>query len=278
MVRLTINLDHHQLAYLSAGRTSSLPLIMVHDLMSHRGVWRETMDVLKLSHNCVALDLLGFADSPKPMGEDYSIEAQANRILKLADAIGFERFDLMGHSMGAQIGLYIAASLAPERVNRLVSVAGTAAGRVTPKSKRTINTLVNLGAQMPFLYDWTRRLTRGPFFANLMFRSWFYKISEVPFDLWDIDRQMACQRTINYAAQQAWSSIQSTDLTPELGKITASTLILMGAQDVIVPISEGQSLDIEIPDSQLVTIDQCGHYPMYEKRDQYLDALLAFLR
>ena len=122
----TIQVDRYQLSYTTAGRDNSPPLILIHGWMSHRDVWAGTMKVLKFSHRCIAIDLLGFGDSPKPEDSDYSIPAQARRVLELADALELEDFALIGHSMGAQIALYLAAKRAPQRVDKVISVAESA--------------------------------------------------------------------------------------------------------------------------------------------------------
>jgi pimeloyl-ACP methyl ester carboxylesterase len=253
-------------------------MLMVHGLMSHRGVWADTMEVFKLSHQCVALDLLGFADSPKPADGDYSIQAHARSVLKLADSLGFEHFDLLGHDMGGQIALYIAAKLAPERVTRLVSVSGVVSGKLTKRADRFSRLIIATGANMPLVYEWLYRLVRWKLFAYFVFRSWFHQMSKLPFDAWELDRQMACQRTIHQSAHRSSVSMHSTDLTQELNNIKAPTLAIFGNQDGAVPVSDGELIKQHVPDGRLLLIDQCGHYPMYEQRDRYLDALLAFFR
>jgi len=97
---LTITSDNHKLTYTKVGHSDAPPLLMIHGWLSYRGVWRQTADAFKNSHYCVAIDLLGFGNSDKPADADYSIAAQGQRVLQLADALGFDRFTLMGHSMG----------------------------------------------------------------------------------------------------------------------------------------------------------------------------------
>src|SRR5688572_33414155 len=115
---LTFVCQNDKLMYTTVGHPAAPPLLLVHGWLSYRGVWRQTMEAFKDSHYCVAIDLLGFGNSDKPAGGDYSIAAQGQRVLQLANALGLDRFALMGHSMGGQIALCVASMLAPARVLR----------------------------------------------------------------------------------------------------------------------------------------------------------------
>ncbi|MGH8032481.1 MAG: alpha/beta fold hydrolase [Luteimonas sp.] len=70
----------------------------------------------------VAFDLPGHGRSPRlPPGADYSFAGTLHTVLDVADALGWQRFALLGHSMGAGIASLIAAG-APERVERLLAI------------------------------------------------------------------------------------------------------------------------------------------------------------
>ena len=180
--------------------------------------------------------------------------------------------------MGGQIALYLAARLAPERVNRLVCVAGVVTGRFYKWVEQVIIPQFRLGAQMPFLYDFVYRFSRSSLFGRFFYSPWFYRMASLPYDAWELDRQMASQRTIAHATERSWSSARTTDLSGDLGSIQSPTLLIHGQQDLVAPVSESLVIRTGIPGTRLVLIDQCGHFPMYEQRDQYLDALLAFFR
>lgn len=70
----------------------------------------------------VAIDQPGHGRSAHlPPGTDYSFVGAINAILDVADALGWEQFALLGHSMGGGIGSLIAAAC-PERIERLVAI------------------------------------------------------------------------------------------------------------------------------------------------------------
>jgi len=74
----------------------------------------------------IALDLPGHGHSPHlPPGGEYTLHAALHVVLDAADALGFERFSLIGHSMGAGISSLLAAAC-PQRVARIVLIDGLA--------------------------------------------------------------------------------------------------------------------------------------------------------
>jgi pimeloyl-ACP methyl ester carboxylesterase len=52
----------------------------------------------------------------------------------------------------------------------------------------------------------------------------------------------------------------------------------MGRQDSVVLLSDGRLMEQWVPNSRLVWIDECGHFPMYEQTAQYLAAVQSFFR
>ena len=81
----------------------------------------------------VAPDLPGHGRSAHlAPGADYSFAAAVNTVLDVADALGWERFSLLGHSLGAGIASLVAAGC-PERVRRLVAIEALGALAEVPE-------------------------------------------------------------------------------------------------------------------------------------------------
>lgn len=81
----------------------------------------------------VAIDQPGHGRSVHlPPGADYSFAGAINTILDVADGLGWERFSLLGHSMGAGLGSMVAASC-PQRIERLVAMEALGALAETPE-------------------------------------------------------------------------------------------------------------------------------------------------
>ena len=87
----------------------------------------------------VALDLPGHGHSAHlPPGADYSFASAIASVLDAADALGWDRFALLGHSMGAGIASQVAAAC-PQRIERLVAIE--ALGALSELPERTVSRL-----------------------------------------------------------------------------------------------------------------------------------------
>ncbi|NJN48188.1 MAG: alpha/beta hydrolase [Candidatus Competibacteraceae bacterium] len=221
MRQALIEIAGQRLSYTVTGPPDAPVLILVHGFLSYQGVWEDTVLWLSSSYRCITLDLLGFGDSDKPALGDYSIAAHARRVLCLADALEVNHFALLGHSLGSQIACYIAARLAPQRVTRIVSVAGVVTGQLTPVVQFVSYPQIILGALQPGWYALWRWLAQHPVYASYMFRPWFYRMNALPFEDWAKDRDMALQPGIHIAASLTANAIRSTDLSNDLALIQA---------------------------------------------------------
>lgn len=81
----------------------------------------------------VAIDMPGHGRSAHlPAGADYSFAGALTNLLDVADALGWDRFGLLGHSMGGAIGSLLAAAC-PERVTRLLAIEAIGTLAETPE-------------------------------------------------------------------------------------------------------------------------------------------------
>jgi len=274
-----LEIEGRRIACTRAGPASKPPILLLHGIMSHRGVWLRTLDALQDDFHCVAIDHLGFGDSDKPRDEDYSIPKQAERALQVADHFGFERFTLIGHSMGGQAATWLAASLAPQRVHKLVSVAGVVTGELSKRAQNFTYRTVLVGDKFPALYSLSLALTRiAKPFACFVFRPWFHDICNMPYQAWEADRRNALNKDIAHTTPKAWAGINAADLTPVLKGIRAPALVIFGKQDGTVPVAQAHIFKEQLPSAQLIVLDPCGHFPMYEKFDAYIEPLARFLQ
>ena len=95
---------------------SGAPLVLLHGWPEFWYVWRKNIPVLAESFDVVAPDLRGFGDSDKPGGPPEELLGNLVEDLRaLADALGFERFGVVSHDVGA----YVAQGFAREYPGRL---------------------------------------------------------------------------------------------------------------------------------------------------------------
>jgi pimeloyl-ACP methyl ester carboxylesterase len=272
--RQFLTMDGHRLGYVACGDPASPPLLMVHGWLSHARFWRQTMDAFEHTHYCVAVDLLGHGYSDKPPQGDYSIAAHAARVLKVADALGISQFVCIGHSMGGQIGLYLALNT-PERVTKLINVDGVVTGRLSAYMRFFMTPIFWFGALVPPIWNVTRVLMRYGWYRAIFDKPLFYQPDISPYG--SEDREMALTHGIEIPAYRGLKALTALDLTKLLPKIKTPILAIFGEYDNCVPVSDGKLIQCEVPGSKLVLIEDCGHTPMLEQPDQYLNAVREFL-
>jgi pimeloyl-ACP methyl ester carboxylesterase len=71
--------------------------------------------------------------------------------------------------------------------------------------------------------------------------------------------------------------LSTRDITAKLACIRASTLVIWGEQDTIVPLKLGARLNAYLPNSQLLIIKEAGHVPMWERPETFNQEVLDFL-
>jgi Predicted hydrolases or acyltransferases (alpha/beta hydrolase superfamily) len=103
------------LSFVEAGRGEGL--ILLHGLGASHLDWEAQLPAFSASRRVVAPDLRGYGDSPH--AGDYRVPTFAADVWALADRLGLQRFDLVGHSMGGAVALQMAVD-APQRIRRLV--------------------------------------------------------------------------------------------------------------------------------------------------------------
>lgn len=272
-----INIDSYRMRYTTHGDPANPPLLLVHGWISHRGVWRRTVEWLQDRYYCITPDLIGFGDSDRAADADYAIPAQARRVLALADHLGLDRFALAGHSMGGQISLTIAGMLAPERVSRLLLVAPVVTGKTGPHGRWVALPQMQLASLFPPMVDLVRwSVMRFEPVARLQFAPFFHNYTHLPFEAWAVDREQALKPGFVQPALRAQEAIQSFYVVPHLPNIQAPTLVMYGMQDGTLPPHEGKLIEMNVPDSRFVLLDDCGHFPMYEQPDTYLEIVNDF--
>jgi pimeloyl-ACP methyl ester carboxylesterase len=110
----------HRLAIrINAG--TGQPVVFLHGLASSGVSWEYTASLLDLTrYHVIAVDLLGFGESPQPKWIKYSVEDHAEAVLAVLKRLRVkEPVILVGHSMGSLIASYIAQTH-PKTVSQLI--------------------------------------------------------------------------------------------------------------------------------------------------------------
>jgi len=93
-------------------------LILLHGFPQSSAMWIPLIDAAGASgYQVVAFDQRGYSPGARPAATDaYRIDRLAADVLAVADAMGFDRFHLVGHDWGAAVGWYLVATQ-PERIS-----------------------------------------------------------------------------------------------------------------------------------------------------------------
>ncbi|MGE8361525.1 alpha/beta fold hydrolase [Pseudomonas sp.] len=120
-VRLT--LPHIELAAHLYGPADGEPVIALHGWLDNANSFARLAPRLE-GVRIVALDFAGHGHSAhRPVGAGYALWDYVHDVLQVAEQFGWQRFSLLGHSMGAIVSVMLAGAL-PERVTRLALIDG----------------------------------------------------------------------------------------------------------------------------------------------------------
>lgn len=118
-----LRLPHIELAAHLYGPEDGIPVIALHGWLDNAASFSRLAPLLP-GLRIVALDFAGHGHSDhRPPGGSYAIWDYAHDVLQVAEQFGWQRFSLLGHSMGAIVSVLLAGAM-PERIERLALIDG----------------------------------------------------------------------------------------------------------------------------------------------------------
>ncbi|ADB34136.1 alpha/beta hydrolase fold protein [Kribbella flavida DSM 17836] len=100
------------------------PVLLLHGFPQTHACWHQVAPELSKTHTVVVPDLRGYGGS-SPARQDsvaaYGKRAMAKDQLELMEALGHDRFSVVGHDRGGRVGYRLALDH-PERVDKLVAL------------------------------------------------------------------------------------------------------------------------------------------------------------
>jgi len=118
MRRHFLDTSYGQLHYVTAGKDSGKPVLLLHKTPRSIDEYRDVIPILAENHRVIAIDTIGYGDSDKP-GAVLSIEDYADAVKLLLDELGIEKAVIVGHLTGSVIGTEVTAAY-PDKVEKLV--------------------------------------------------------------------------------------------------------------------------------------------------------------
>lgn len=248
-------------------RGSGPALVLLHGYGGSIFSFRHQIGPLAEHHRVIALDLPGFGYSDRPTDLDLSHTAHVERLRELLDRMDVERAAVLGHAMGGAIAMRLAA-MHPERVERLILVAGT-----VPDQQRGLPLfpLVRLLLPLPLAFlAWNERLLRRRL-ARLA-----YDPAVVTDEVWrGYTRPLRLRGTAAALMRMLADVRRDQPVAP--AAVRTRTLLLWGEADTAAPLGVGHRLHAEMPDARLEVIPRAGHLLLEEQPAACNQALLRFL-
>jgi pimeloyl-ACP methyl ester carboxylesterase len=253
------------------------PLVLLHGWPEFWRTWRKNISVLAETFDVVAPDLRGFGDTEKPgLPEPPSglLDDLVEDLRGLTDALGFERFGVVSHDVGAYVAQGFARKY-PERLSGLFFFNCPYAG---------------IGKRWADWYEvnqiWYQTFNQQPWAASLIGENrktcetylrhfldhWAHEpgLFDEDFDLW-VDNFMKpgnLQGGFNWYISTNESRIGLIrDGARELPKIETPTRVLWGESDSVLRVEWADRLGDYFANLDFSPAEGAGHFVHYEKPD-----------
>jgi pimeloyl-ACP methyl ester carboxylesterase len=275
----------------SAGDPADPPIIFLHGFPESHRTWRHQMAALADRYFCIAPDQRGYAGSDKPSEvSDYAVPKLIADIFALADALGIERFTLVGHDWGGAIAWAVALK-DQARVERLI-LCNAAHPYVF---QRTLIYDLPQRATSQYIREFRERDIEGEVAANGM--DWFFadrfegKLAATPIPpenraayIAEWSQPGALTGMLNWyraSPMQVPAMDAPMESTPFLDrpfpKLTMPVLVVWGMNDQALLPCQLDGLEDHIDDLSVVRLAGAGHFVPWEAPEAVTVAMSDWL-
>jgi 2-succinyl-6-hydroxy-2,4-cyclohexadiene-1-carboxylate synthase len=259
---ITLNVERS-----GAGR----PLLLLHGFTGSATTWSAHLAQLALGFHTIAPDLIGHGRSDAPPDPSrYQMERCVADLLALLDALGVERADVLGYSMGGRVALHLAAA-APARVRALVlessspGIADPAERAARIAADEALADAIERDGLAAFVERWERL----PLFASqavlpevVLERQRAQRLRNDPHGLANSLRGMGAGRQ-----EPLWD---------RLAALAAPTLLIAGELDAKYCAITSQ-MAAALPNARTAIVPNAGHAVHLEQANAFVRNVLVFL-
>jgi len=240
------------------------PVVLLHPFPANHKVWLPAAELLAGRYRLILPDLRGHGQSGAGAGP-ATMEKHAADLLRLLETCRVGKAVFAGVSIGGYV-LFEFWRRHRGRVSGLI-LCDTRAGADTDEGRATRlkaaddvekqGPVAFIDSMIPKLLGDTTRTTRP--------------------DLVERARKMMLEMSVaGIAAVQRGMAVRS-DSTVDLKTINVSTVVMVGAEDILTPLSEAESMQRQIPGSCLQVISHAGHYAVFEHHEAAGKIIRGFL-
>jgi len=261
---------------------SGEPIVVVHGgpLLDHSYLLPH-LEPLARSYELIFCDQrLSGRSAPQVDSASVRIATFVDDIEQLRQSLGLDRIHLMGHSWGGLLAMHYAIEY-PQNLRSLVLLNSMSASsaiwqeeervlaqRITAADSVERQTIRETDAYARRDPEAIARLLRLSF--RLQFRD-TARVNDlhvyVPLDYSERSRQFGFMMV----------DLMDFDLHEDLAAVTVPALILYGSHEPAATLS-GPLLERQLPNSELVILDEAGHFPFIEQPEAFIDAVSGFLK
>ena len=255
------------------GKSSKLPVLLLHGLPSQSYCWSELMpDLAERGFRAIAPDWIGSGLSAKPDKREfaYTPDAFIDALADFLKTLELERFYLVVQGFLGSVGLQYALRHSDqiERLAILNTPVSSAAKLPWQMQQWGLPFLGDILTQDPLLVD--RTLEMG---CRYQIEEKYLDIYRKPF-LKSSDVGRSLMATVkNLKLQQSMAEIESG-----YANWKQPTLIFWGMKDPWLPFTQVQQFASIFKNAELIKLEEGGHYPQEHWSGKLSDALLPFLR
>ena len=264
-----IELNHRLLNYQDHGE--GLPVLFGHSYLWEAEMWRPQVEALAEQYRCIVPELWGHGGSDSPCGgEFYSLNYLTEDCVEFVNALGLDRFAIVGLSIGGMWGFRLALKI-PDRIVGLI-LAGTDVGSEPIETRQRFLQMIDavavagcmdaamIQAMMPFFFAEVTLRKQPPFLGK--FRS---ALSAIPGE--KLPGVLALGRGI----------FERDSLLDRMAEISCPTCIVVGEEDRSRPPYEAKRMAEGISGAQLHILKDAGHICNLEAPDRFTSILRSFL-
>ncbi|ORL85076.1 alpha/beta fold hydrolase [Prescottella equi] len=244
-------------------------VVFLHGTSGHLEAFARNIAVHAAHYECHAIDMLGHGYTGKP-DYPYEIPRYVEHLVNYLDAVGLDKVHLVGESLGGWVAAHL-ASEQPERVLslQLLAAGGTVANPEVMERIRTSTTKAVQSDDVELTRARLRLLMHDPVDATEELVEARHRIYHQPDFVANIH---------NLLSLQDMETRQRNLLRPDrLARIQAPTLVVWGHENPFGDVPEAKKMAEDIPGAQLQLYPECGHWPQHEQAALYNPLSLEFL-
>ena len=236
------------------------PLILVPGITSPAITWEFVAERIGVANDVYVLDTRGRGLSETARDGDYGLDAYADDVLRLADGLGLARFALLGHSMGARIGLRLSEQHR-ERLTTLILVDPPLSGPGR----------IPYAPPLAWYIDSIRMAQRGTT-AEAM-RAYLPEWSEEHLQL-----RAEWLHTCDEAAVTAsYHNLQSEEVVRSFADVPDETLLVIAGAAGVITMEDAAEVRRINGAITIRTVEGAGHMIPWDKPDAFYAALRGFI-